>query len=95
MLFTASCTDSWATDQIDLARFRLAAIADAVAGLRPEAEGLAAEARWDSDAAHGFRRAAEIIAADVAGLACEIEQLRDDLIVTRAHAVQRALWGCA
>lgn len=94
VLFTASCTDDWATDLIDLTRSRLAEIADALSSLRLEAEGLAAEARWDSDAARAFRRDAEALTSDVAALASDVEQLHDDLLVTRAHAAQRANWGC-
>lgn len=94
MWFTASGDDGWATDQIDLARRRLADIADALTTARLEADGLAVKAQWDSDAADAFRSDADALAADIAALAADVEQVRDDLLVTRAHAVQRALGGC-
>lgn len=94
MWSSASCSPDWATDLVDLTRHRLAEIADSLSSLRREADGLAAEAQWDSDAARGFRQDAAALVDDVAALTADVEHLHDDLLVVRAHASQSAEWGC-
>ncbi len=93
VLITASCAADHLGELVDASRRRLAVIAIVLSQLAWSEGVIAAQTRWDSDAARAFCDDADALHGDLRSLVDAVELLRDDLLAIRSPAVT-APWMC-